>query len=397
MNLEIAKSTLFKNQNDKLLLLITLAKNKSHEAKDLTKTVMADLKESNHFKATITLGHGNDTYRKQFVKDSSVIKLTFHEKELAVPLALAANNAIKEIEFSTSLKALIESHVWASDFSNQCHQKDGYLEKIRQAVNPKIQHEVLEEIFLRVTAPKITVEQLIKALEELQNLAAEQEVDELSTTTMLWAIDLVIKYLGPASNKKEFVAVIRDIMAGLVDAQCEQKRKIILDEFSLYLQAHEYTCNALMFFVQMKHIRRLATSDHLVHFTSYNKLNYDHDFSLERCVIERLNYKTLDTACALLTRPDGSLSPSLKSYNPEFIKQVLALRKKFFSETKTVCCSFCDSQGTTAHPLLRCSGCKEARYCTSECQKRDWPQHKIACKATAMAAHSAPNPLPSID
>lgn len=32
-----------------------------------------------------------------------------------------------------------------------------------------------------------------------------------------------------------------------------------------------------------------------------------------------------------------------------------------------------------AAPLLRCSRCKVAKYCTAECQKADWKVHKQVC------------------
>ncbi len=39
-------------------------------------------------------------------------------------------------------------------------------------------------------------------------------------------------------------------------------------------------------------------------------------------------------------------------------------------------CQYC---GTTKK-LQRCSGCKKTTYCSADCQKTDWPQHKPICK-----------------
>ena len=33
-----------------------------------------------------------------------------------------------------------------------------------------------------------------------------------------------------------------------------------------------------------------------------------------------------------------------------------------------------------ANAALKCGGCLGARYCGADCQKRDWPAHKAACK-----------------
>eukprot|EP00961_Rhodomonas_salina_P233637 3157591-Rhodomonas_salina.6 len=49
------------------------------------------------------------------------------------------------------------------------------------------------------------------------------------------------------------------------------------------------------------------------------------------------------------------------------------------------CCSGCQSVG---QPVLRCSGClgSRVRYCSKECQERDWPDHKPVCQGKTSIA-----------
>ena len=39
-------------------------------------------------------------------------------------------------------------------------------------------------------------------------------------------------------------------------------------------------------------------------------------------------------------------------------------------------CDYCGQYSTTK----KCSGCKEARYCTPACQKSHWSDHKLLCR-----------------
>ena len=49
----------------------------------------------------------------------------------------------------------------------------------------------------------------------------------------------------------------------------------------------------------------------------------------------------------------------------------------------------CDACGATNSTLLRCSGCRAAHYCGSDCAKRAWPLHKAFCKAEAARLKAA--------
>jgi hypothetical protein len=58
------------------------------------------------------------------------------------------------------------------------------------------------------------------------------------------------------------------------------------------------------------------------------------------------------------------------------------------SETDFLCL-LCNREGS-----LRCAGCKEARYCSNDCQKVDWRTHKLLCKSAAdFTAEKRPSPL----
>lgn len=54
---------------------------------------------------------------------------------------------------------------------------------------------------------------------------------------------------------------------------------------------------------------------------------------------------------------------------------------------KTPVCFTCNKPG-----IKRCTGCKNARYCSSECQSANWKMHKLLCKAfTQLEPRPGPN------
>ncbi|TFK78952.1 hypothetical protein K466DRAFT_45778 [Polyporus arcularius HHB13444] len=46
-------------------------------------------------------------------------------------------------------------------------------------------------------------------------------------------------------------------------------------------------------------------------------------------------------------------------------------------------CDHCDAPQSAKRPLRRCGGCIQTMYCSKNCQKAAWPQHKILCRANA--------------
>jgi len=47
----------------------------------------------------------------------------------------------------------------------------------------------------------------------------------------------------------------------------------------------------------------------------------------------------------------------------------------------------CESCGV-GNVTRTCLGCRKVRYCSPECQKRDWPSHRPNCKSSAHARMS---------
>lgn len=43
-------------------------------------------------------------------------------------------------------------------------------------------------------------------------------------------------------------------------------------------------------------------------------------------------------------------------------------------------CSVCGKPKDDSSTIFRCSRCREAPYCSKECQKADWPEHKKTCE-----------------
>eukprot|EP00760_Papus_ankaliazontas_P029307 PhM_4_TR4199/c0_g1_i2/m.82613 len=55
------------------------------------------------------------------------------------------------------------------------------------------------------------------------------------------------------------------------------------------------------------------------------------------------------------------------------------------ARASNVMCNACSATPSTK--LLRCSACKSAFYCSSDCQKSHWKTHKTLCKAQAAELH----------
>jgi hypothetical protein len=106
-----------------------------------------------------------------------------------------------------------------------------------------------------------------------------------------------------------------------------------------------------------------------------------------RCVECNLPAKFLvHQPCSYMDRKDDPLIVDLAtpvcSTNPKCIQVVEVEKQKMGIQMMNgPICEYCgfiaNAEGGT---LKRCGRCKVARYCSSECQVADWPDHKKACR-----------------
>jgi len=59
-------------------------------------------------------------------------------------------------------------------------------------------------------------------------------------------------------------------------------------------------------------------------------------------------------------------------------------------------CSHCGSEPAPGTNLKSCSGCMNASYCSSSCQKADWKKHKLVCGATGRGESSCTTDSPNL-
>jgi len=64
-------------------------------------------------------------------------------------------------------------------------------------------------------------------------------------------------------------------------------------------------------------------------------------------------------------------------------------------KTKLKACFNCEDEETVGEAFKTCSRCKYARYCSKECQRCDWSQHKASCKKMAEATEANASSFPS--
>lgn len=57
-------------------------------------------------------------------------------------------------------------------------------------------------------------------------------------------------------------------------------------------------------------------------------------------------------------------------------------------------CATCNKPSLSLKPHKKCVGCKSSSYCSKECQREDWPTHKLICAAFKPFTNANPRPSP---
>ncbi|KAF2167460.1 hypothetical protein M409DRAFT_54058 [Zasmidium cellare ATCC 36951] len=74
-----------------------------------------------------------------------------------------------------------------------------------------------------------------------------------------------------------------------------------------------------------------------------------------------------------------SMQNAAKATDPSEKAYWTALRAPIPSPNKKEACAKCGTKGSDTNKLLKCGACKAAEYCSKECQKEDWKDHKKYC------------------
>ncbi len=74
------------------------------------------------------------------------------------------------------------------------------------------------------------------------------------------------------------------------------------------------------------------------------------------------------------TPEKGVLHPH--PYIGKLFKEITVVENHFHVDITQQCAVCCKSQN-----LLQCGRCKKPKYCSSQCQKYEWPKHKLICKS----------------
>lgn len=109
-----------------------------------------------------------------------------------------------------------------------------------------------------------------------------------------------------------------------------------------------------------------------------NEKNKECDTDLvEICAIREVLYGEPVKVVSDL-RPDLLKNINSSTLTPEDVRQALKASGMKATTKQALGCALC---GLVTGDLKKCGKCKSVLYCSAECQKKDWPVHKLACSS----------------
>ena len=87
----------------------------------------------------------------------------------------------------------------------------------------------------------------------------------------------------------------------------------------------------------------------------------------------------------------GRINCMAREISCDCMEEKLIEAKKM--EKIAVC--FCCEEEFPKEKMRRCKGCDHVQYCSKECYKKDWPDHKEWCKRNSVLSASTPTSVPS--
>ena len=106
--------------------------------------------------------------------------------------------------------------------------------------------------------------------------------------------------------------------------------------------------------------------------------------------LKKLQSKILQDLFGEATDPTVDLNEFASDINESVNKSVNRTERKIEKLTEAAC-GKCGKKDSFTQSLKKCDACKIVLYCSRDCQKADWKEHKVECKKTQTPTSTAPS------
>jgi len=287
---------------------------------------------------------------------SGYINRRCHEKSLSgIAEALELSTKVPDaISQPSDYDAILSNSTLKPLFFNKGEEFDRHMQSFR-----KMHHNpTVKQLFDELSAAQESMKQLTKQLHAAKFprmeiiKGAEENIDALIKQLR---VDFVEKYAGRNLNKINSLPFIDVIIKALKEDKFEEIVGFLRDWFS-YFSLH--ACTMLAF----KTVLQSINEHRSVLLIGSPKLSM--------IIHTLLRYSTEHKEGAV--KEEIRTPPMTDEFGQDQIKKLLHSMRNILLDLR------CQTCGNSLD-LMRCRGCKKVRYCSVDCQKKDWPQHKLTC------------------